>query len=258
MYFIKTAERVSSLSPSDNYVFQRSLLAYKEAAKYVRGRILEIGTGSGYGIEEIAPNATEFWTLDKTYVQINYKKYTNTRFVKNKVPPLVNIPDNYFDFVICFQVIEHIEDSNLLLKEIKRVLRNNGLLVISTPNSKMSLTRNPWHVKEFTRNEFNEFLFTTFDIIDTKGVFGDEKILTYYRKNKELVHSILKYDFLDLNKILPSCLLKIPYDLMNRFSRISLLSSNKKLTLGITHENYFLNDVSDECFDLFYVVKKRA
>lgn len=256
MNFIKTAERVSYLSPSDNYVFQRSLLAYKEAAKYVQGKVLEIGTGSGYGIEVIAPKTTEFWTLDKTYININYQKYSNTRFIKTKVPPIANIPDNYFDFVICFQVIEHIKDANLLLEEIKRVLKDKGILIISTPNSKMSLTRNPWHVKEYTHNEFNKFLLTTFDIIESQGVFGDINIADYYKKNKKLVYKILKYDILGLNKNLPRWALRTPYDLINRLSRVKLLNSNKELTLSITHNNYYLSDVSDECFDLFYIAQK--
>ena len=48
---IQTAERVSQSDVSDNFVFQRSYLAYVEAAKLVSGKVLEIGTGSGYGIE---------------------------------------------------------------------------------------------------------------------------------------------------------------------------------------------------------------
>ena len=59
-----TAERVS-LEASDNFVYQRSRLAYVEAAKLVSGRVLEIGTGTGYGVDIIAPNASEFVTLDK-------------------------------------------------------------------------------------------------------------------------------------------------------------------------------------------------
>lgn len=51
---IQTAERVS-VEASDNFVFQRSLLAYHEAARRISGEVLEIGTGSGYGIEVIAP-----------------------------------------------------------------------------------------------------------------------------------------------------------------------------------------------------------
>ena len=61
---IATAERVS-LEKSDNYVFQRSVLAYHRAAELVEGDILEIGTGMGYGVEVIAPKATRYISIDK-------------------------------------------------------------------------------------------------------------------------------------------------------------------------------------------------
>jgi len=47
---INTAERVSA-EASDNFVFQRSLLAYHAASARIAGDVLEIGTGAGYGIE---------------------------------------------------------------------------------------------------------------------------------------------------------------------------------------------------------------
>ncbi len=60
---ILTAERVSR-DISDNYVFQRSQLAYHEAARRISGDVLEIGTGTGYGVEIVAPTPPAF-TLDK-------------------------------------------------------------------------------------------------------------------------------------------------------------------------------------------------
>jgi len=67
MKILNTAERVSKKDESDNYVYQRSLLAYLEAAKIISGRVLEIGTGNGYGIEVIAPLTDQFVTIDKKY-----------------------------------------------------------------------------------------------------------------------------------------------------------------------------------------------
>jgi SAM-dependent methyltransferase len=257
MFFLQSAERISRKSILDNYVFQRSLLAYKRAAELIHGKVLEIGTGSGYGIEEIAPNTTEFWTLDKHYINVNYKKYSNTRFIKSEVPPLANIPDNYFDFVICFQVIEHIKDAKTLLKEIKRVLKANGKLIVSTPNLNMSLTYNPWHIKEYSHEEFKDLLGGIFVNIDAQGVYGDSDIISYYNKNKKSVQGILKYDILNLNRNLPRWMLKIPYDLMNFFNRRLLFNRNKELTSRITINNYYFNSVSDECFDLFYIAEKQ-
>jgi len=255
MSIIKTAERVS-LSPSDNFIFQRSLLAYKEATKLIFGKVLEIGTGSGYGIDEIAPYAEEFWTLDKHYIPIDYNRYSNTRFIKTKVPPIKNMPDQYFDFVICFQVIEHIEDSHHLLNEIGRVLNENGRLIITTPNRNMSLTRNPWHVREYTGIEFSELLLNTFSSIEAKGVYGNEKVWSYYLKNKKSVQRILKFDVFRLNRWLPRWMLKIPFDILNRMNRFWLLKKNRELTSSISIKDYYVDKFSDQCFDLFFICKK--
>ena len=56
---IHTAERVSQKDASDNYVFQRSILAYHKAAELVQGDVLEIGTGMGYGVEVVAPRPSD-------------------------------------------------------------------------------------------------------------------------------------------------------------------------------------------------------
>ncbi|MCH5683176.1 class I SAM-dependent methyltransferase [Niabella sp. W65] len=120
MKLIQTAERVSQLDASDNYVYQRSLLAYDEAARLVSGDVLEIGTGSGYGIELIAPKVNRFVTIDKfenDNVAPLLQKYPNIKFLKMNIPPFEGIPDNTFDFVITFQVIEHIKTINYLPKK---------------------------------------------------------------------------------------------------------------------------------------------
>ena len=54
MSIIQTAERSSKKDPSENVIFQRHLIAYKEAAKLIDGTVLELGSGEGYGIFELA------------------------------------------------------------------------------------------------------------------------------------------------------------------------------------------------------------
>ena len=44
---LQTAERSSHLDPSENVIYQRHLIAYKEAAKIINGSVLEIGSGEG-------------------------------------------------------------------------------------------------------------------------------------------------------------------------------------------------------------------
>ena len=101
---LHTAERVSRCDASDNFVFQRSLLAYYQAAESVEGDVLEIGTGVGYGAEVIAPQAKRFVTIDKTAPE-GLALPDNAMFWQMKVPPIA-MPEEAFDCVVSFQAEE--------------------------------------------------------------------------------------------------------------------------------------------------------
>ncbi len=255
---LQTAERVSHQDLSDNYVFQRSVLAYHKAAEIISGKVLEIGTGSGYGIEIISKKTDEFVTIDKHNENIKLidGEGQNVKFLQMKVPPFTDIKDESFDFVISFQVIEHIKKDKKFVREIARVLKPDGKFVVTTPNKKMSLTRNPWHVREYLIDELETLLLTEFKKVEKLGVFGNEKIMKYYRKNKEGVKKITKYDILNLQYNLPRVFLQIPYDILNRINRKKILKNNTGLVSDITMDDYYLATAGNECFDLFYVAEK--
>ena len=233
---INTAERVSA-EASDNFVFQRSLLAYHAASARIAGDVLEIGTGAGYGIEVAAPRARRFVTVDK------------------HAPPL-DFPDRSFDCVISFQVIEHIKRDAEFVREIHRVLRPGGRFIVTTPNAPMSLTRNPWHVREYTAEQLRRLLAARFSEIETLGVFGNEKVMDYYAENRRGVERITRFDILDLQHRLPRWMLQIPYDILNRMNRRKLLRENTGLTTSIRMDDYRIEPVGDGCFDLFYIAVK--
>ena len=250
---LKTAERVSR-EVSDNFVFQRSKLAYVEAARRVDGRVLEIGTGTGYGVDIIAPSAVEFVTIDKTRSEELGTLPENVEFSVAKVPPLP-FDDESFDYVVSFQVIEHIRRDRAFVEEVRRVLRKGGKFIVSTPNRPMSLTRNPWHVREYTAAEFKALL-SDFSAVETLGVAGNERVWDYYAKNRESVHRIMRFDVLRMQWWLPRWLLQLPYDVMNRLNRRRLHQANRSLTEGIMMDDYELREVDDRCFDLFYIATK--
>lgn len=253
----QTAERVSQRDASDNYVFQRSLLAYYFAAERVEGRVLEIGTGSGYGIEVVAPKAESFLTIDKHLPDgALIEAQPNVEFRQMRVPPLEGIASESVDCVISFQVVEHIKNDKEFVGEVWRVLKKGGKFIVSTPNRPMSLTRNPWHVREYTAEEFAQLLSGNFAEVERLGVEGNEKVWSYYQKNRQGVERITRFDPLDLQHRLPRWMLQIPYDLLNRLNRRRLLSENQALTEGIQMSDYAVVPVHKECFDLIYVAKK--
>ena len=255
---IATAERVSR-EVSDNFVFQRSLLAYHAAAGLIAGDVLEIGTGSGYGIEVIAPHAARFVTVDKHAPSAELVDRPGVEFRRATVPPLP-FDDASFDSVISFQVIEHIERDAAFVAEIGRVLRPGGLFIVSTPNAPLSLTRNPWHVREYTADGLSALLLRGgFAQVDMQGVFGNERVMAYYEQNRQSVARIARLDIFDLQHRLPRRLLQLPYDLLNRLNRRKLLRENTALTASTRMDDYRLAPVTspdDACFDLFAVARK--
>lgn len=254
MASLHTAERVSARDRSDNYVFQRSILAYHEAASRVEGRVLEIGTGMGYGIDVVAPHASHFTTIDKSRAY-DATLPPNAEFRQMEVPPL-RFEDESFDYVISFQVIEHIKRDREFVREVYRVLRPEGRFIVSTPNAPMSLTRNPWHVREYRAEELRSLLGECFAEVECLGVEGNEKVMAYYEKNRQGVERITRFDLLDLQHRLPRWMLQIPYDILNRLNRRRLHSENTSLTESITMQDYRLGPVGNRCFDLFYIAHK--
>ena len=255
MSTIATAERVS-LEKSDNYVFQRSVLAYHRAAELVEGDILEIGTGMGYGVEVIAPKATRYISIDKELpAQIN--QLENVEYYDMEVPP-IGFENCSFDAVVSFQVIEHIERDIDFVREVARVLRPGGRFVVTTPNAPMSLTRNPWHVREYNADELRNILECHFTKVEAYGVVGNEKVMEYYRKNRNAVRRITRFDVLDLQHRLPRKLLQLPYDVLNRLNRRALHKQNTALTDSIAMSDYAVvpYEAGLECFDLMMVATK--
>ena len=258
MGILQTAERSSGLDPSENVVFQRHLIAYKEAAKIINGKVLEIGSGEGYGIMELAPCSNEFIAVDKYAGNISkeFKTKHNITFIKTEVPPLKEIDSESIDFVVTFQVIEHIENDEFFLNEIKRVLKPGGKLIMTTPNSLMSLTRSPWHVREYTVEQMGDLLKSIFSDVKLNGVFGNEKVMAYYEKNKQSVAKITKWDIFNMQYWLPSWILQIPYDILNRFNRHNLEDDNKELVRAIDYKDYSISRATDNCLDHFVIATK--
>uniref|UniRef100_UPI0040570CAF class I SAM-dependent methyltransferase n=1 Tax=Alistipes sp. TaxID=1872444 RepID=UPI0040570CAF len=252
---VATAERVS-LEKSDNYVFQRSVLAYHRAAELVEGDMLETGTGSGYGVEVIAPKATRYISIDKELPAVPLQ-LENVEYYDMEVPP-IGFENCSFYSVVSYQVIEHIEEDINFVREVARVLRPNGKFVVSTPNAPMSLTRNPWHVREYNADELRNLLECHFSKVEAYGVVGNEKIMEYYRKNRQSVRKITRFDILDLQHRLPRKLLQFPYDVLNRLNRRSLHKKNTSLTDSIVMSDYSIvpYKAGMECFDLFFVATK--
>ena len=111
---------------------------YYAARQLAKGRVvLDIASGEGYGsalIAEVAESVTGV-DIDKEVVKHANNKYRrkNLEFRQGSCE---NIPiaDAVIDLVISFETIEHHDQHNEMMQEIVRVLKPNGVLLISSPN----------------------------------------------------------------------------------------------------------------------------
>lgn len=253
----KTTEITSAEIASDNPVHQRLLFPYVEAAKMVSGNVLEIGCGWGRGLELLTKAADHYTGIDKNQELIEAlgKAYPAATFIAANIPPLSSLADNTFDYIVTFQVIEHIENDDLFIKEAHRVLKPGGKLLLTTVNKTFSLTRNPWHVREYYADGLKTLMGKYFPAVETRGIHGNEKVMTYYEQNKESVKKLTRFDIFNLQYRLPRRLLQVPYDLMNRLNRNRLLQADG-LAAEINYTDYVVSNDPAESLDFFYVATK--
>lgn len=225
---------------------------------YAKGDILEIGCGEGRGVEQLAPLGKSYTAIDKIGEVVNSlkKRYPGYQFYQANIPPVSDLKDESYDLIVTFQVIEHIKNDRLFLREINRLLREGGKALITTPNIKMSLSRNPWHIREYTAGELKKLCEEIFSKVEMKGITGNEKVMEYYAKNKASVEKITRWDFLNLQYRLPAGLLKIPYEILNRLNRNKLNEDDSSLVAQIKHEDYQVVEDADSALDLFAIVEK--
>lgn len=254
---VYTTEITSEEISSDNPLHQRLLSAYLIAKPYIKGDLLELGCGEGRGIRELAPLSDSYTAIDKIGEVIEQLSgdFPEHNFKQGHFPPMP-YEDNSFDTIVTFQVIEHIKNDQLFLKEIARILKPGGTALVSTPNIKMTLSRNPWHIREYTADQLANIARQYFSDVDMRGVAGSEKVMAYHDENRASVQKIMKYDVLNLQYRLPAALLRIPYEFLNRRNRNKLEASNNELVKTITSEDYFLREKNEENLDLYMILKK--
>lgn len=251
-----TAERVSERNQVDNYLIQRHLFAYEYAADHISGTVMEIGCGEGYGYPILNNRVEHYVGIDKQSVRKGTWDAAKSDFFRMRVPQLKNIPSNIFDFVISFQVIEHIDNDALFIREAQRVLKKGGTLILTTPNKLASFTRNPFHVREYEAVELYDRVKTCFTSVNLMGLNPSRDLKDYLAKHKQQVDRFLKWDILKLEKRLPKPLLRIPYNIFNQLNKIMISRRNGEQLNNITQHDFSLGEAGPQSLDLYVVAEK--
>lgn len=184
----------------------KHLSAYYFARQFTQGaKVLEVGFGDGYGSSFLASTAGEVKAIDlfEKNVHAAALKYPkpNLEFVQMNATEL-RWADHYFDLIVSFQVIEHIPQAllPLFVNELKRVTRPGGVICLSTLNLKKNqkpgkpYQKSPHHDKEFTPQEFEDYLKPFFKKLEIHGLYPASKHAFFERLKKTGISSFLPGD----------------------------------------------------------------
>ncbi|MFC1511038.1 class I SAM-dependent methyltransferase [Candidatus Margulisiibacteriota bacterium] len=161
--------------------------------------VLDLGCGACGGCWILAQEASRVVGVDIAAEAIDYcaKNWPKDN-ISYLTADALTLPfsDKYFDTVVSFEVIEHIDAYQKYLTEVNRVLRPDGVFILSTPNrtivSPNGTLSNLSHVREFNAKEFKDILLSQFSRVTIYGqrpadsVLQAEKLLkqAYEASNK--------------------------------------------------------------------------
>jgi len=156
------------------------------AREYCKDKtVLDFGCGSGYGVYLLSLVSKEAFGVDTDKNVIsecvkNYKQ-NNLSFLIIESKKKTKFEDRFFDLITSFQVIEHIQDVARYLIELKRILKEDGVIFITTPNRKYRLLpfqkpSNPEHIREYNLKALKRELDLIFKNVQILGIRGIKEI----------------------------------------------------------------------------------
>lgn len=160
---------------------------YRLVERYVAGKeMVDMGCGAGYGSNSLARLAKSVSGVDLSDEAIGYARNRyhapNLEYQIGDVTKL-SFENDSFEAAVSFEVIEHLPRPEDLAVEAKRILKEDGIFIVSTPdkqtysNDRNSV--NPFHVKEMYEEEFREILERHFEHVTLyrQGAFAGSLII---------------------------------------------------------------------------------
>lgn len=150
---------------------------YIWASNFVAGkRVLDLASGEGYGAELLARRASFVCGIDIDEEAVRHAsgryRQSNLEFIKGCLTDVPIPGERLFDVITCFEALEHIDQHDEMMWEVRRLLKPGGLFIVSVPNKEtynVDGVPNPFHVRELTFNEFNTLLTRYFPAITFFG-----------------------------------------------------------------------------------------
>jgi ubiquinone/menaquinone biosynthesis C-methylase UbiE len=128
---------------------KRARFILENVVKAKPKKILEIGCGRGFYIRSVSmfdfPKEIVGVDVNKEYLNATRSINKNDARVTIKKGSIYGLPfaDNYFDCIICSEVLEHLDDDLAGAKELHRILKPSGIAIFSVPNNKFPFLWDP-------------------------------------------------------------------------------------------------------------------
>jgi 2-polyprenyl-3-methyl-5-hydroxy-6-metoxy-1,4-benzoquinol methylase len=164
-------ERIDADENRGRLIVSEHVGRYLWAAQLADGlKVLDAGCGTGYGIAILEDaGAGHVVGVDVSAEAVASASQANPGpRVEVRLGDVQALPfsDGEFDLVVCFEVIEHVSEHEAVLDELARVVRPGGTLCISTPNRRIYPPGNPYHLHEYTPEEFAGALAERFSHVE--------------------------------------------------------------------------------------------
>lgn len=225
----------------ETYIYSRDsiehLHRYAIVSNYIKDKVvLDIACGEGYGSNIMSKKAYFVYgvDIDNKAVQdakLKYKK-ENLEFIVGSASQ-IPIDDNSIDIVVSFETIEHHDEHQEMMNEIKRVLKPKGLLIISTPDklyySDQRNFNNQFHIKELYKQEFTDLISKNFSKIQllTQQYSNGNSIIQNESIHNELQIFSGDYEEITDLTINPLYLIAIASDYIFEYQKLSVFDGNQ-------------------------------
>lgn len=157
------------------------LYEYHLAKNFIKAgdTVLDFGCNAGTGIDVIYNNACHFYGIDVVpgLQQVFREKYRDKPNVHLKIVKEGELFDKteMFDVVLALNIIEHLDDPHHYLRELKRVTKPGGRIILTTVNRNLRLLPwqkpwNPYHVTEFSPVGLRKLLEKHYSKIELRGI----------------------------------------------------------------------------------------
>ncbi len=198
-------------------LYEEHIKRYLFAKEFIAGkRVLDAACGTGYGTDLLGQHAKEAVGVDLAPEAVTYARehYQNPalQFLVGDVEHL-NFPEGSFDVTVSYETLEHVPHPEAFIQELRRLLKPGGLIIISTPNKPAFKERklfpyNPFHIKEYTWEEFHEVINKHFTQSEFYGQNKPIVLSPLRRILRAVLQRIVNIPLmLDLAKRLPSALI---------------------------------------------------